>query len=342
MTKSEIRIGAALLAAIILSLALAQGGMGQHQHGTGPGAGAPMQHQRGAMMGATATDELSFLQQMIAHHQEAIETAEALLEVTERPELRELLEDVVRDQRAEIETMRAYLARAYPDAPQDVEVEPMMRRLEGASVAEQEQAWLEDMVMHHMMAVHDARALLAQGWSTDPEIEALARSIVENQVDEIMRMRGWLAEWFGVQPSGVPAMPGMGMGNMGEMPGMGGMRHGGMPDMGQDTMPPHGMQHMMPGMPGMPGMHGMHGTHGMHGMHGMMPRMGHGQGPMGAPHTGISAETARAIARAYLTGRGEGELVDTPPRLVYEVTLQIDGAEQRLLIDAETGEVLEP
>ncbi len=182
------------------------------------------------MMTAAPSDELGFLQHMIPHHREAIETAEVLLEATDRPELRDLLENVIETQTGEVERMERWIAAWYPGADPEAPYTRMMRDLgDDATVAERERAWLEDMVMHHMMAVRDARLLLAGGLAEHPEVEALARDIVSSQTSEMRTMSGWLADWFGV--SGMQGMPGM-MGGQGMMGGFGGMMHPGFAGMG--------------------------------------------------------------------------------------------------------------
>jgi len=205
----------------LVALALAQGGMGHGATGT-PGGHGGMAH--GAGMGGPA-DEASFLAHMIPHHQEAIDSAESLLARTERPELQSLLRDIITSQTAEIALMTQWLARWHPDAPATVPYTPMMRDLADAPVAEQERAFLEDMLMHHMMAVRDARMLLAQGLVEHEEVADLARSIVTEQTREMSLMQDWLAAWFDA--------PGMGTGMMGSMRSPGpaeegrmGMMHG--------------------------------------------------------------------------------------------------------------------
>ncbi len=287
-----------MLVLALLAIGVSQGGM---RHG-GAMRGGGM-HGPGMDMPLPST-ELEFLQHMIVHHREAVESAEQLLERTERPELQEFLEAVIETQSAEIELMSDWIESRYPDADVDVPYEPMMRDLEGAPVAEQEQAFLEDMIVHHMGAVRDAQALLSQGLAEHEDVADLARRIVSEQRREMQLMRDWLVSWFEADP-----MPGMmqrqpadeaqnddrdsvgvagrqrdpmGMGTMPGMhgmPGMGGMRPGAMP-MGMQMrgmMPcpgPMGMGMHGMGMRGMGmGMHGM-GMHGM-GMHGM------GMGGMG-------------------------------------------------------------
>jgi uncharacterized protein (DUF305 family) len=211
-TTTTILRFAAAAATPLLPLSLAQGhqhgGAGSLQvppamgHGMGHGMADDMGHGMGAM--SHSSDELSFLVHMIPHHQEAIDSARLLLAVTERAELQALATSIITAQGAEIAWMEAYLERWYPDAPREAHYEPMMRVLEAeASVAEIERAFLEDMIPHHMMAVHEARALLALGWAEREEVADLARTILSDQVSEIMLMRSWLASWFGGTPMGM-------------------------------------------------------------------------------------------------------------------------------------------
>ena len=286
------------LALALVALALAQGGMGHGATGMPGGHGGMAQ---GAGMRGPA-DEASFLAHMIPHHQEAIDSAEALLALTERPELQSLLRDIITSQTAEIELMTQWLARWHPDAPATVPYTPMMRDLANAPVAEQERAFLEDMLMHHMMAVRDARMLLAQGLVEHEEVADLARSIVTEQTREMSLMQDWLVAWFDV--------PGMGMGMMGSMGSPGTAEQGRM-----------GMMHG-----------GGAGGMGM-GM-GMMARESQAA-------RFLDAGMVRALANAFLAGAGEGGEVTEVlgPQITYEVAFRNGDAEGVLLVDARTGEV---
>lgn len=53
--------------------------------------------------------ERRFLQLMIPHHQAAVPMAEAVLDETDRPEVRRLAEGIIASQKAEIEVMREML-----------------------------------------------------------------------------------------------------------------------------------------------------------------------------------------------------------------------------------------
>lgn len=57
----------------------------------------------------SATDfDKMFIDMMIPHHESAIEMAEALQQTTERPELEQLIENIITSQQAEIDQMREW------------------------------------------------------------------------------------------------------------------------------------------------------------------------------------------------------------------------------------------
>jgi len=334
-------------------LALGATSIAQGQHGAGHGHGAPNTQDGangmgmgpgGAMgpgmpMASQTTDEAGFLTHMIPHHQEAVDTARALLEVTERPELRAFLEGIIASQTAEIEAMESWLEAYHPEAPRDIAYEPMMRDLgPNASVEALERAFLEDMLMHHMMAVRDARMLLMQGVVEHEEVATLARSIVTEQMTEIDQMGTWLADWFGVTMPMGRMMDGTGVGTGGDPMGqgmmqgdsgmMGGMMQGGM-GMMQGGMGMMGGA-MGSGMMGSGMAHGATGM-GMHGAHGR-------QGAAFAVPVGV--EEAARLAQAFLDGRGTGAVTRLQePVITYEV--RFDDAEGGgvLIVDARTGAV---
>lgn len=195
LVLTTIATGAVLLGAVLLAgPALAQ----RMGHGFGPGSGAPGGMGPG-MMRVQTTSEASFLVHMIPHHQEAIDSARQLLKVTERPELIDFLRGIVETQSAEIEAMASWLDAWHPGVDRDVAYEPMMRDLSGASAAEAERAFLEDMIVHHMVAVRESRILLARGYAEHDEVAQLARTIIETQTAEMRQMGSWLSGWFGVR-----------------------------------------------------------------------------------------------------------------------------------------------
>lgn len=176
-------------------------GMGGGQHMDGRGGAGPRQMGRFGGM-TTVGSEFDYLAQMIPHHQEAIASAELLVEGTDRPEMEAFAQAIIDTQSAEVAQMQAWLADEYPDRDVSVDYEPMMRDLTGLNGDELDQAFLEDMIGHHMAAVMMSQQLLAGDLAEQPAVVPFAEQIRDSQHAEIIQMRGWLADWFGQNAMG--------------------------------------------------------------------------------------------------------------------------------------------
>lgn len=155
-------------------------------------------------MMSMSSSEAEYLVEMIPHHEEAVRSATELAR-SPRAAMREFGEDIVRTQSAQIDQMREWLDAWYPDQREDTAYRPMMRDLSRLTGDALDQAFLEDMVGHHMMAVMMSQHLLVDGTSIRAEVDGLARRISDEQRAEIRQMRRWLATWFDQQ---VPGRPG--------------------------------------------------------------------------------------------------------------------------------------
>lgn len=146
----------------------------------------------GHMMNMTVESEREFIEGMIPHHQEAVDTAK---EVTERggstPEIKELVQNIVIAQEKEIAEMKKWYQDWYGETYQDTgNYEPMMRELETLSGAELDRVFLEDMIAHHMGAIMMAQSV--QPYIEHVEITTLTEAIMKTQSDEIAEMRSML------------------------------------------------------------------------------------------------------------------------------------------------------
>lgn len=153
------------------------------------------------MMGMSTmsvTDEFSYLTMMIPHHEEAIKAAEVLKAGTDRPEMREFAQKIIDTQTREVNQMRSWLAAWYPGRDTAVDYTPMMRDLSGLQGDALDQAFLEDMIPHHMAAVMMSQQLLIAGLADHAEVGPFAQSIRDSQRAEIMTMHGWLSDWFNI------------------------------------------------------------------------------------------------------------------------------------------------
>jgi uncharacterized protein (DUF305 family) len=151
-----------------------------------------------------------FIEQMVPHHEDAVGMAELALVKAEHPELRQLAENIRKNQSQEIAQMRAWYESWYDvEAPKpgtgfqgsgmgmmgmgmmgggtDLEV------LEVARPFDQE--FINQMMPHHQMALMMAQMVLSG--SDRKEIQDLARSIIQTQSAEIEQMRSWYRSWYG-------------------------------------------------------------------------------------------------------------------------------------------------
>lgn len=167
------------------------------------------------MMGNT---DRYFIENMVPHHQDAVDMAEIALVKAEHPEIKELAENITNSQSREITEMRQWYKEWYgTDVPASsgrmghggMMNTTDLNKLENAKPFDKE--FIEQMVPHHQMAIMMAQMVLNN--SNRPEIRNLASSIIKTQSAEIAEMRQWYKEWYGTD---VPTGPGM-MGSNGGM-----------------------------------------------------------------------------------------------------------------------------
>jgi len=148
-----------------------------------------MMGMEGHMMHMSVSSEKEFIEGMIPHHQEAVDTAkEVIARGATTPEVKELVENIVVAQEAEIAEMKSWYMDWYGEAYIDTnQYQPMMRELANLSGAELDRVFLEDMIMHHMGAIMMARSV--QPHVEHQEITNLTEAIVTTQSQEIMQMK---------------------------------------------------------------------------------------------------------------------------------------------------------
>ena len=164
-------------------------------------AAASGSRERGMMM-HDVRSEYDFIVNMIPHHQEAVDSSLKIAGRTERPELRDFASGIATVQAAEIEMMESWLSQWYPLRSGRADYRPMMRSVAGFSNDRADRSFLEDMIMHHRMAVMMAQGLLSGNHSERPEVIDFARQVIRDQNSEIEQMEIWLQEWFGVSARG--------------------------------------------------------------------------------------------------------------------------------------------
>lgn len=145
----------------------------------------------------TARFEVDFLTRMIDHHAMAVEMAMMCVGDAKHEQLRDMCDDIMESQSAQIEDMQTWLRDWY-----DVSYEPQMRpgemrrmeRLASLSGPEFEIAFMESMMKHHRAAIREAQRCLRR--ASHPELRDLCEDIIEAQTAEIAQMRQWLCKWY--------------------------------------------------------------------------------------------------------------------------------------------------
>ncbi|MBA2261447.1 MAG: DUF305 domain-containing protein [Solirubrobacterales bacterium] len=156
-----------------------------------------------AACGGDATEangiDRAFAEQMIPHHQGAVEMAEIALERTERPELRELSEQIIASQKAEIAEFESALdgdLSGVESESMGMSMEMMGMNMDNGMLRSARQfdlAFIDMMIPHHEGAVVMSDVELERG--ENPEMQTLAREITAAQEREITQMREWRTAW---------------------------------------------------------------------------------------------------------------------------------------------------
>ncbi len=161
-----------------------------------------MMNPSGMLMENGEYSDERFIDAMAPHHQGAVEMAQVALEKAEHPGLRQLAENIVTDQQAEIEELTAIKKKEFGSSAvptemssEDMEVTGMMKDpQELASREPFDKAFIDAMIPHHVSAIQMAETAYER--TSNPEIRELARGIVEAQAAEIAQITGWRREWY--------------------------------------------------------------------------------------------------------------------------------------------------
>jgi uncharacterized protein (DUF305 family) len=156
--------------------------------------------------------DVTFAQQMIPHHQQALDMARTVAGHTTNAKVTDLAGRIEKAQDPEIQQMTGWLnqwgaapsttsgmpgmgtmpgmgdGRAMPGMMSDQD----MQQLSQAKGAGFDKMWLQMMVQHHQGAVDMAKTELAQGASADAK--TLAQKIIDGQQAEITEMKGLLGQ----------------------------------------------------------------------------------------------------------------------------------------------------
>ena len=147
--------------------------------------------------GMMAMDQKQFLAMMVAHHQGAVDMAEAEIEAGTNPKVKAVARTVVTSQEKEIAQMTAWYKALYgedvpPISDDDMGMAGMMG-MSGMSPdaitasANPDQAFLRMMIPHHAGALMMADMVLNGDPSAD--VKQLAETIIADQSEEIAQLQ---------------------------------------------------------------------------------------------------------------------------------------------------------
>lgn len=146
------------------------------------------------------SQDVMFAQQMIPHHQQAVDMSNMVPSHTANPTLQTVAIHIQTDQRAEISLLTDYLNRwgepvaGHPAMamPMDGMVDPAtMDRLQTLTGTDFDTLWITSMIGHHQGAVTMAEAELAKGQS--PDALKTARLMITAQKREISYLTDLIA-----------------------------------------------------------------------------------------------------------------------------------------------------
>ncbi|MBJ7353664.1 MAG: DUF305 domain-containing protein [Thermoleophilaceae bacterium] len=151
-----------------------------------------------SMMDGNQVDAM-FVTGMVPHHQAAIDMAELGITNADHAEIKQLSQNIIKSQQAEIEQMNAMksdLPETKGTMMSQDEMAGMMSDVDSLKKAKNfDKAFIDAMIPHHQAAVVMANRVIASG--SNAEVEQLAKAIVKAQSKEIAEMQSWRVEWYG-------------------------------------------------------------------------------------------------------------------------------------------------
>jgi uncharacterized protein (DUF305 family) len=160
---------------------------------------------------ADANYDLRFIDAMIPHHQGAVVMAKEAQQKSQRPEIKQLAEEIIKAQNQEISQMQQWRTAWYPKAGDQpmaynahhgqmvemssAQMQAMMMNMDlGAADQEFDLRFIKAMIPHHEAAVTMAKDVVKK--SQRAEIKNLAQTIIKAQDAEINQMQQWGTAWY--------------------------------------------------------------------------------------------------------------------------------------------------
>ena len=166
-------------------------------HGAASAATETTTMEHGAGATSDAPFDAQFIDSMIEHHRGAIAMAEQALTESQRTEIKQLAQNIIRSQQQEVDQMTGWRKQWYPDLQPTGGMGMEMGDMEISTDTSQpfDQRFITAMIAHHEGAI--AMAQEARTRAEHPEIKQLAEAIITAQEAEVAQLKTWNREWFG-------------------------------------------------------------------------------------------------------------------------------------------------
>jgi uncharacterized protein (DUF305 family) len=157
--------------------------------------------------------EQTFMVGMIAHHEAAVEMARIVLDRGKHEQLKDVAQQIIDAQTQEIDDMTGWLQSWYgltvseaqqrvPDSLRTLQIEMddeashMVHELSEVPAGDDtDRAFMEAMIVHHRMAIIEARPVPDR--ATHEKLATTAEQMIDSQGQEIEQFRTWLEDWYG-------------------------------------------------------------------------------------------------------------------------------------------------
>jgi uncharacterized protein (DUF305 family) len=160
---------------------------------------AGMGDMGGMNMSPDTAFDIRFIDSMIPHHQGAVAMAQQALEQAEHPEVKQMAQQIIDAQEAEIKQLQDWRSAWYPNAAPTKGMQmDMGSGMNMMEVPGGEQPFdlrfIDAMIPHHQDAIMMAQE--AQAKAEHPEVKQMAQQIIAAQQAEIKQLQDWRTAWY--------------------------------------------------------------------------------------------------------------------------------------------------
>lgn len=142
-------------------------------------------------------DDKTFIQYVIPHHQDAIDSSNKVLVSTQDPELKAFITNVIKTQGQEISTLKDYYKTWYgAEYTANSNYKPMMT-LDSLTGQNLDKTYIQMMLGHHSGIINVAKAVVSDTKSQyKSEIVNLSKQIIKDQEADNIVLNKWLNEKY--------------------------------------------------------------------------------------------------------------------------------------------------